>query len=455
MSAARLGYVLWRRRFVGATALVLTLLAGAGFLVTQSKVYESTGTVALLPDGSNPNSEQFYGNVVTNLIPTYDQLVNSRQFLDGVAAAVPFRTTGLGLQSDVHAHPVPDAGLIQITADQQDPVHAEEVAQAATTAFVQQLSGNGFVTTKVFDRARVPTSPVSPSPKLVLGATAVLALALAIAAALAWDRLFGRVSTARDLVAAGGVPVLAVVPEEHSLQPRARVVIGQQVGSAVEEAVRTLRTAIVFSAEGTQASSICVTSVGAEEGKSTLLANLAVVLAELEFQVVILDGDIYRASQHHLFDVSNERGFTSVLEGADPASLLMPTKYPNLFLVPAGPATASRAQEVTLFADHVRDFHKLGDILLVDSPPLRSSNDVFLLAGNVTSVILTVRAGAQGVQEIRGAVASLMSLRGPTVLGTVLNRAKERGDVVEAAPYYYAMDRPPAVPGNQHLKTRK
>lgn len=448
MPAAQLASVLWRRKLVGAAALLLTLLAGVGFLASQHKVYESTGTVALLPDGGNPNSAQFYGNVITNLIPTYDQLVGSRQFLDGVAASLPFRTTGLGLQSDVHAHPVPDAGLIKIVADQHDPVHAAEVAQAATTAFIQKLSGNGFVTTKVFDRARVPISPVSPRPELVLGATFVLGLALGIAAALFWDRIFGRVSTARDLVAAAGVPVLAVIPEERSLRPKARLVIGQQVGSAVEEAVRTLRTAIVFSAEGTEPCSICVTSVGAEEGKSTLLANLAVVLAELEFRVVILDGDIYRASQHNLFDVSNERGFTSVLEGADPASLLMPTKYPNLFLVPAGPATASRAQEVTLFAEHVRDFHKLGDILLVDSPPLRSSNDVFLLAGNVTSVILTVRAGAQGVHDIRGAVDSLMSLRGPKVLGTVLNRAKEKGDLVEAAPYYYAIDRPRAPSGN-------
>jgi succinoglycan biosynthesis transport protein ExoP len=442
MSAAEFGRLLWRRKLVALLAFAVCLVAGVGFLSRQTKEYQSISEVALLPARSDPNSVQFYTDVVTNLIPTYEQLVSSRQFLDGVASHVPFHTTGLSLEQAVQAQEVPNAGLIKIVVDLPNPRDAQQVAAVATRSFIAELSGNGFVSMRVFDPPRVPDAPVSPRPKLILGATVVLGLAVALGAAVGWERLIGRVSSARNLAEVAGVPVLAVVAEDRRLRDGARILVGRSGGSSLEESVRALRTGLLFSTDGTETRSICVVSVGPEEGKSTIVANLAVVLAELDLRVVVLDGDVYRPRQHELFGLTNEKGFTStVLADADPAALLRPTSYPGIAVVPAGPPLLTRAQEVTLFADHLRRFNRLGDVLLVDSPPLRASGDVFLLAANMGSAILAVRAGAHNPRDIKGAVDSLVSLHGPRVLGTVLTRAKERADLVETAPYYAAYRR--------------
>jgi capsular polysaccharide biosynthesis protein len=187
----RVGQIIWRRKLVSLAVAAVILAGGAGWLVTQPKVYQSTAEVALLPVTTNSGVLPNYPNLVASLLPTYVQLISSPVLLDRVAATVPFQISAAQLATQVHGESLSSAAVISIVADNTNPVRAQEIAAAATTAFLARLHGNGVVVPQVFGRPAVSDKPAFPDVKLVLAVLVVLALVCGAAAGLARDRLAG------------------------------------------------------------------------------------------------------------------------------------------------------------------------------------------------------------------------------------------------------------------------
>ncbi|HLG92879.1 MAG TPA: CpsD/CapB family tyrosine-protein kinase [Acidimicrobiales bacterium] len=443
MNAKEFARIVWRRKLVALAVAALVVAGGVAFLETQPKVYESQSAVALLPQSSNPDTLPVYSEMVTTLIPTFIQQISAQSFLDQVASMVAFPTSGKQLASQLHPEAVANAGIIKIVADLPSPTQAYQVAQAATQAFLQRNSSVGVVSFKVFNDPQVPDAPVAPRPKLVLGASVLLAVVLGLLGALGWERLFGRVFSAAELAEAAELPVIGIVPDDRVLRDRVQVVVGQEGLGRLEEAMRALRTNFVFAISGSKLRSVVITSIGPAEGKTTIAANLAVVIAELGLQVVLVDGDIHRPRLHELFGLDNEVGLTStLLERAKPSSLLRPVPaVPNLQVVTSGPSLSDRGEEVNLYLQHLPGFVGLGDVVIVDSPPLRAGADVRLLATSTGAAVLAVRAGSATPRQIRSAVEGL-NLLNAKVIGTVLTRSREASDMGETVSYYAGYRRP-------------
>ena len=83
--------------------------------------------------------------------------------------------------------------------------------------------------------------------------------------------------------------------------------------SPISEAYRGIRTSIEFSNIDEELKTITVTSTKQNEGKSTVMANLAVSFANLDKKVLILEGDLRNPTVHKMFGVSNIRGITDIL----------------------------------------------------------------------------------------------------------------------------------------------
>ena len=148
--------------------------------------------------------------------------------------------------------------------------------------------------------------------------------------------------------------------------------------SPAAEAYRTLRTNIRFAGLDNPCRSIAITSAGPGEGKTTTAANFAVVAAQAESRVCLVDADMRRPALHCVFGVQNVNGLTTaLLEGGTFRDMAQATRFPNLFLVSSGPLPPNPAELVGSHRMHecIESAQKDFDLILFDSPPVISVAD--------------------------------------------------------------------------------
>ena len=218
-------------------------------------------------------------------------------------------------------------------------------------------------------------------------------------------------------------PSLGLLKHRADSRPSAGIIALRDPRSPVAEAYRALRTNIQFSSLDTDLRTLLVTSAGPSEGKSTTLANLAVVMAEAGKRVLAVDCDLRRSSLHTLFGLENARGFTSLFldEGAGPLPV-QETSVPNLRVLTAGPpppnpSTVLGSEVMGRVLDVLR---AAADVVLFDAPPVLAVTDATLLATRVDGVLLVVDAGATRRDLARRARAQLEKVNA-RLLGVVLN----------------------------------
>jgi non-specific protein-tyrosine kinase len=192
------------------------------------------------------------------------------------------------------------------------------------------------------------------------------------------------------------------------------------------EAYRTLRTNLTFAAVDNPIETLVVTSCAPDEEKSTVVANLAVSLAQGERRTILVDADLRRPGLHKLFGVSNERGLTSMivddsLLGSPPLVDIGPE---NLWLVPSGPMPPSPAdllgsQRMKRAIDALQ---ARADIVIFDAPPVISVTDAAVLGTNVDGLLLIITAGRTRREHTQRAKTLLEKAR-VRIVGVVLNRA--------------------------------
>jgi capsular exopolysaccharide synthesis family protein len=428
MNATELFRTVLRRKLVASVTLLTVVAAGLLFLVGQPRVYESTASVALLPS-EQEGALGAYDAVVDRLLPLYASQVRSQTFLDRVAGRLPDRLTGSQLLGQVFAKPNPGAAVLQIVARAGNPHLATRIAQAVTAELLSTLRNTKVVTFDVIDSPRVPDQPVTPGPRLVLAASLLLGLFLALAAAAAWERLFGRIRDLNELrAAAAGRRILGVLPYQRQLQRSpASLFVGDATMVETEENLRAIRTVLVGPGWSRPAlSKVAVTSLNPGDGKSTFVANLAVVVAEVGVNVLVVDAHVRHPSQHDIFALPNDVGLSSAVRfDEDVTATAQPSRFPKVSVITAGPPLDRRNEIVNLYVNAIPKLEGMADLVVIDSASMSSDADVGLLTAMTDGVVLLVRSGATSREELRHALEELEAV-GVQVLGLVLTMGSRR-----------------------------
>jgi capsular exopolysaccharide synthesis family protein len=194
--------------------------------------------------------------------------------------------------------------------------------------------------------------------------------------------------------------------------------------SAAAEAYRSLRTSVQFLTLDQPVRILQVTSPRTSEGKTTTVANLAVTLAAAGQRVIVVDCDLRRPRQHDIFGLPNEVGLTSVLLGRAPMSdaLQAVPDRENLFLLASGARTANPAE--LLSSSRTREvftaLERMGDLVIVDCPPVLPVTDAVIISGRVDASLLVVCAGLTSAKDLARALEVLGQVDAP-VRGGILN----------------------------------
>jgi capsular exopolysaccharide synthesis family protein len=171
---------------------------------------------------------------------------------------------------------------------------------------------------------------------------------------------------------------------------------------------------------------IVVTSAHAKAGKTTVVFNLGLSLAESGRRVLLIDGDLRRSTLGPIFGLDQASGLSDILaEGFSAAiaeDLIRETASPGLFLLPGGshrvniPRLLHSARLDTLLNELRPQF----DFILIDSAPTIPITDARLLAQHADGVILICRAGKTSVDQLVSIRRSFYQ-DGTVVIGTILN----------------------------------
>jgi capsular exopolysaccharide synthesis family protein len=180
-----------------------------------------------------------------------------------------------------------------------------------------------------------------------------------------------------------------------------------------------------------------VTSPTPKDGKSTVAANLGVVLAQGQHQVAIMDADLRKPRLHRIFHLANRNGLTDALIQPEISmnGRLKMTKIRNLSVLTTGdlPPNPSELVGSDKMLEIFRSMRNSSDIIIIDTPPVMAVTDPVVLATRVDGVIVVVRPG---VTKLAAAVQTVDQLRkvGAPILGVVLNDADNMGK--RYSPYY-------------------
>jgi polysaccharide biosynthesis transport protein len=222
-------------------------------------------------------------------------------------------------------------------------------------------------------------------------------------------------------------------PQENSstrpaLPARVELATLQRKPSVVAESFRAILVSILFSGEnGSRPRVMVVTSANPSEGKSTVVSNLGIAVAEVNQKVLLIDADLRKPRLHDVFNLNNDNGLSDLLRSkeivsAALAGAIQQTHVSDLYVLTSGSATAAATS--LLYSNRMPELlEKLStefETIFIDTPPMLQIPDARVLGRMVDRVIMVVRAG-RTTRDAAMAARQRFSEDGTQMLGTILN----------------------------------
>jgi capsular exopolysaccharide synthesis family protein len=286
-------------------------------------------------------------------------------------------------------------------------------------------------TAKIWEKAEKSAHPATPHVAYIMVGAFIFGLLLGIALAFFIEYLDTSVKTLDDVERYLQIPVLAVIPNNVS------ILMKNDGDTSEAEAYRILRAAIEFNKPYRDANTFTLISGGPGEGKSTTINNLAFTCARGGYNVLVVDADLRRATQHTFFDGDNSFGLVDYLLGkAEIDEIITTTKIDNLSFIPAGqlPGEAVGILNSQRMTDLIAKLKSQYDLVFFDSPPILGVSDGSVLASEVDITIMVVqhrRFPRVMLQRVKQAVLNV----GGRLIGVVLNNVDSKHD--DGYAYYY------------------
>jgi Mrp family chromosome partitioning ATPase len=410
------------------TWLVLAMMAGiAGAVLIHLSIaprYTSAAEVDI-----EPNFAALTIQYVPNMVTEQD-VATSGVVLAEVARGLHTTTTALEKELSAAVSGTDATGgaanVLSISCSMPTALGAQRCAAAAASAYMNYRNQVGQparvrardpIAVTLVTSAPLPLTADGVSLKILLPIGAILGLALGIGAIFVRDYADHRVRDGADLERLLDAPVPGVIP--RAKHPDG--VFIKQPLSAAAESYRYLRELLnpLITTAPDGGAVLLVAGAQADDGSTSVAANLAVALAEQGRKVLLVDADLWHPALGAVFGAGRRPGWTDLLgrrASLDEVTVPVPGA-PGLRLMTAGDATARSAEifRDARLAQAFRDMRAQADVIVIDSAPVLESSHTLALAraSDIVTIVADVRRTAR---EDVSAAAQQIRANGPRVI---------------------------------------
>ncbi|WP_242530020.1 GumC family protein [Marinobacterium iners] len=290
------------------------------------------------------------------------------------------------------------------------------------------------VNARIVDPAVEPEDPVKPKKKLIVAIAALLAAMAGVGIVLLLEFLNNTFKSTEDVENRLNLPVLGILP---LLKGKQRGDIANMFkrddDKSFNESIRTIRTGVVLSGLDNPHKVLVVTSSIPGEGKSSVAANLAAAMAQME-RVLLIDADMRRPTVAKNFEFPvGTPGLANLVAGTARMEDCIQEMDDNLCIIPAGtvPPNPLELLSSKRFAKALEILEARFDRIVIDSPPTQAVSDALVLSTHANAVIYVIKSESTAIPLAKRSIGQLLQNNAP-VTGVVLNqvdiaKAKKQG----------------------------
>lgn len=289
----------------------------------------------------------------------------------------------------------------------------------------------------VVDYAVVPYAVYKPNIKRNLTLGLVLGLFVGVGVAFLREYLNDTVKSSEEIERLTHANVLGLLPSEKKNDKSKENLLSRILdpNTQTAEAIRVLRTNLMFSTQEGMPKTLLVTSAEPSEGKSNLCINLATGLCQSGKTVLIIDCDLRKPTMHKYLKLDNSEGLSNYLtKQIDEATATQSTDVDGLFVISSGPKPPNPVE--LLSGDRMVQLLELAaerfDNVIIDSPPVIGLADALVLSNHVNATLFVIAYGQAKKKAIEGAYTRLRKAQAK-IIGTVFTKVKKTA----GSDYYY------------------
>lgn len=267
---------------------------------------------------------------------------------------------------------------------------------------------------RILNEAFLPSKPVSPNIKQGLLQALVAGGFLGVAIAFILQQLDQTVKQVEEVKQITQLPLLGVIPRVSEPSVVNNICTTKQdysYYSSYTEGLRSLAMNLRYlKVDDANIKTLAVTSSTSAEGKSTVSHNLAIVLAEFDLRVLVVDADLRKPKLHKLAQISNKVGLNEILTQDQPWSdNVRSGAVEKLDLITAG---ATSANPIALLNSNkmkqlIQEWSAAYDYVIIDTPPIGLIADAKSMAEEVDSMVFLAAMDRVSRQAIANSVEIL------------------------------------------------
>ena len=327
-------------------------------------------------------------------------------------------------------------GTLMREAESERAMYDVLLKRMKETDITEELQSSSI---SIIDLAEVPKFPINAKTKNKILFAVLIGLGLGVGVAILLEHFDNTIKSAEEVERYMGLPVLGVLERlkvsKNGKQNPTELIADEMPMSAFAEAVKNIRTGIIFSSTNNSRKSILITSATQGEGKTFVASNLAIAIAHTGKNTLLVETDFRRPRINKIFNVEMNPGLSNHLVGeSDLESVIKSTSISNLSIVTCGniPPNPSEMLGSVRMEEFCKIIREKFDTILFDTPPSMTVTDAVVLSNVIDEAVFVIKSGKTARETAKRATLQI-SKNKCKVLGVVVNFI----DVSRGSYYYH------------------